>query len=143
MNNKITDPKKQLEQLVSCQAAWEKVLHELTGLTVKVSLTVHSADNSRADLLHLFEAGLTSSDFEKASTSRNTWITHNDFTKRVSVFMPKDFDADELYPEPEDDEGYAQAVENANAHKYDDPGTPGPTRDQTDEPGEVIDEPQF
>lgn len=119
MSNKITDAKKQLEKLVSCQAAWEKFLHELT---VRVSLNVHSAENSAADLLDLFEAGLSSPDFDQARTSRTTWIRHKSLEKNVAVFMPKDFDADELYPEPKDDEGYNQAVEYTNARKHNDQG---------------------
>ncbi len=122
MSNKITDPKKQLEKLVSCQAAWENFLHELTGLTVRVSLNVHTPDNSTSDLLHLFEASLSSPAFKQVNTSERTWIRHKDYAKPIAIFMPEGFDADELYPEPEDDEGYNQAVENTTVRKHNDQG---------------------
>ena len=115
MPNKATDAKKQLEVLDVYQEMMESYLHKLTGLTVKVSLAVHSADNSVTDLLGLFEAGLTSSDFRQAKSSKRTWIALKDLGRNISVFMPEGFDADELYPEPEDDEGYNLAVGNANA----------------------------
>ncbi len=113
--NKITDPKKQLEKLASCQAGWEKFLHELTGLTVTVNLSVYTTRNSVADLLHLFEASLTSPDFRQVNASNRTWIAQKGLNSHISIFMPEGFDADELYPEPEDDEGYDLAVENADA----------------------------
>lgn len=117
MPNKITDPTKQLETLVAHQHILERVLHSLTGLTVKVSLSVHSTSNSTADLLNLFEASQSMQEFETQSTSRKTWITHTSLSRNVSVFMPEGFDADELHPELEDDEGYNLAVENANARQ--------------------------
>lgn len=106
----VTDPKKQLELLAVQQHKFEAFLHELTGLTVKVSLNVHSADNSTADLLDLFDASLTSPAFRQVSASNRTWISHEDLSKGVSIFMPEDFYFDKVHPEPEDDEGYAQAV---------------------------------
>ena len=117
MPNQITDAKKQLEALEVQQEQFESFLHRLTGLTVKVSLAVHSADNSVTDLLGLFEAGLTSPDFRQAKSSKRTWIALKDLGRNISIFMPEGFDADELYHEPEDDEGYNLAVENADANK--------------------------
>lgn len=118
MVNEITDPTKQLETLAKCQQEFESFLHELTGLTVKVSLSVHSTNNSTADLLNLFGASLSMQEFETQSTSRKTWITHTSLSRNVSVFMPEGFNTDELYPEPKDDEGYNLAVEYDNALRF-------------------------
>ncbi len=115
MPNTITDPTAQLETLAVQQQYLERYLHALTGLTVKVSLNVHSPVNSATDLLHLYEASLSLPDFEQVITSGRTWIAHRNLTTNVIVFMPEGFDAEELYPEPEDDDGYAQAVESTNA----------------------------
>ncbi len=113
----VTDPRKQLELLAAHQQELEDLLHKLTGLTVKVSLNVHSPANSATDLLHLFEASLISPDFRQVNASDRTWIAQKGLNSRISIFMPEGFDADELYPEPEDDEGYNLAVETANAQR--------------------------
>lgn len=137
MPNKITDPKKQLETLAAHQQEFEILLQALTGLTVKVSLSVHSASNSGADLLQLFEAGMAAHDFEAQSAANKTWIAHTDLSRDISVFMPDGFDTDELYPESEDLEGYNQAIEYDDARRWLEL-TSGATRDQTDEPGPII-----
>jgi hypothetical protein len=115
MPNTITDPKKQLELLAAHQQEFERFLCELTGLTVKVSLSVHATCNTADHLLQLFEASFSTPDFKQVITSGRTWIAHEELGRNISIFMPKGFDADELYPEPEDDEGYEQAIETANA----------------------------
>ncbi len=117
MLNRTRNPKEQLELLAAHQQEFESFLHERTGLNVKVSFSVHTIDNSTADLLHLFTAGLSLPNFEQRNASKRIWIAHKDLTRNISIFMPKGFNADELYPEPEDDEGYAQAVEVSNADK--------------------------
>lgn len=112
----ITDPKKQLELLAAHQEEFERFLKELTGLKVRVHLYVHSADNSEQDLHSLFEASLTLPDFEQKITSNRSWFTHKDLARHISVFMPEDFNIDNLYPESSDDEGYRQAVEYINGY---------------------------
>lgn len=116
-DNIITNPTEQLEALAAHQQEFESLLQARTGLTVKVTLGVHSADNSVTDLLNLFEASLTLPDFEPKSTPKRTWISYKDISRSISVFMPDGFDTADLYPEPEDDEGYAQALENADVNK--------------------------
>ena len=110
----ITDPKKQLELLTTHQQEFEILLQALTGLTVTVSLSMHTTNNSVPSLLNLFEASSEMPNFESHTSAKRTWIAHTDLRKSIYVYMPKDFDADELYPEPEDLEGYEQAVKLAN-----------------------------
>ncbi len=112
----MPNPREQLELLVAHQKEFESFLSTLTGLTVNVSLHVHSSRNLASDLTHLFEASLSMDNFETQRTSNMTWIAHTDLKKSISVFMPNDFEA-EKYTEPEDDEGYDQAVEYANAKR--------------------------
>lgn len=132
-----TNPTEQLEALATHQQKVESLLQARTGLTVKVSFSVHTTDNSTPDLLQLFEASLTSPDFRQVCASNRTWIAHKDLGRNISIFMPKNFYFDKVYPEPEDDEGYNQAVEYDDARRWLEL-TSGATRDQTDEPGPII-----
>jgi len=111
----MPNAKEQLELLTAHQKEFESFLKELTGLSVTVSLTVHTTDNLVSDLLALFDASLSLSVFRQVTTSERTWITHEALNRNISVFMPKDFKVIESFPELDDDEGYAQAVEVANA----------------------------
>ena len=112
----ILNPKAKLNLLAAHQEEFEAFLLKLTGLTVSVSLTVHSADNSKADLQQLFGAGLSLPNFEQVSSFNRTWIAHTGNTRKISIFMPEGFDTKE-YPELEDDEGYNSAIEYANAKR--------------------------
>lgn len=113
MNNALTDPKEQLQALSAYQKEMEDFLKHLTGLDVSVSLSVHSAGNSAADLINLLDASKSLPNFDQVSSSDRTWITHTDMSKDITIFMPEGFDT----TKPEDDEGYNQAVEYANAKR--------------------------
>ena len=66
----MPNAKEQLELLAAHQKEFEIFLNELTGLTVKVSLGVHSTSNSTDDLLSLFDASLPMDEFKVESTER-------------------------------------------------------------------------